>query len=271
MESSMKSNVESQRDSFNWNAYINNYPDLRKLTTHKDAWNHYIQFGKNEGRTDQYNHKSHPYYTHQPFLKEVLKNTTGNILECGCGDGSTIFIKDCIKDTNRKLVTLESDSDWLQKYIHLESDLHNLYPIDATNDDTDENAKKWVDFIDSELKDTIFEVVFIDCSPWLSRKHIFEYFKNKSKIIVIHDFDYFPNKNIIGNVTHKEYLRRKDSNLIYEKIQIDMEPNFKLYYPPFEFFVGETGPPTLVFSKVLSKEDFDTLTAIIDKNTPNYY
>ena len=50
-----------------------------------------------------------------------------------------------------------------------------------------------------------------------------------------------------------------------------MEPTFKLYYPPFEFFVGETGPPTLVFSKILSKSDFDNLIEIIDKNTPGYY
>ena len=268
--SSILSNVESQRDSFNWNAYINNYPDLRKLTTPTDAWNHYNRFGKNEGRTDCYTYKSHPYYTHQPFFKEVLKNTTGNILECGCGQ-STLFIKECIEGTDRKLVTLESDAEWLKKYTHLKSDLHELYQIDATNDDTDENAKKWVDFIDSKLKNTTFEVVFIDSSPWLSRKHVFEYFKNKSKIILIHDFDYFPNKNLIGTVTYKEYLRRKNSTLIYEKIQIDMEPNFKLYYPPFEFFVGETGPPTLVFSKVLSKEEFDTFISIIDKNIPGYY
>ena len=255
----MKSNVESLCDSFNLKQYTSNYQDLKNLNQ-KDALKHYNRFGKNEGRTDKYTYKSHPYYTHQPFLKEILKNTSGDILECGCGDGSTLFIKECIKGTDRKLVTLESDTDWLNKYTYLHSELHQLYPIDATNDDTDENAKRWVDFIDSKLKNTTFEVVFIDCSPWLSRKHIF-----------IHDFDYFPNKNLIGTTVLKENLRRKDSNLIYEKIQIDMEPNFKLYYPPFEFFVGETGPPTLVFSKVLSKIDFDNLIEIIDKNIPKYY
>ena len=26
-------------------------------------------------------YKTHPYYTHQPFFIEILKNTTGNILE----------------------------------------------------------------------------------------------------------------------------------------------------------------------------------------------
>ena len=256
-------------ETFNWQSYINNYKDLRHLNTKKLAWEHYITFGKNENRNDNYTYKSHPYYTHQPFFSEVLKNTSGNILECGCGDGSTLFIKETIKNSQRKIITLESDKSWLNKYLKYENDLHKLYHIDATNEDTDENAKKWVDFIDSNFKDITFEIVFIDCSPWLSRKHIFEYFKNKSNFIIIHDFDYFPNKNIIGTTISKENFKRTSNNINYEKIQMDMEPYFKLYYPPSEFFVGETGPPTLIFNK--NKEDFDKIKNIIDKNIKNYY
>jgi len=269
----MESNV-LQKDDFNWNSYVNNYPDLRnKIKTPESAWKHYITYGKNEGRTDITSYKSHPYYTHQPFLSEILKNTTGNILECGCGHGSTIFIKNLISTNlqiSRKLVTLESDKEWLNKFIYLNDDLHELYNIDATNDDNYENAKIWTNFIDSNLKDYDFEVIFIDCSPWLSRKEIFEYFKNTSAIIVIHDFDYFPNNNLIGKTISKEYFKRNDSSIQYEKIQMgEMDPYFKLYYPPVEFFVGETGPPTLVFCS--NKDKFDNIINIIDSNIKKYY
>src|SRR4051794_34375740 len=38
---------------FNWEAYINNYEDLREagINTEEKAWNHWITYGKGEGRT----------------------------------------------------------------------------------------------------------------------------------------------------------------------------------------------------------------------------
>jgi len=48
-----------------------------------------------------------------------------------------------------------------------------------------------------------------------------------------------------------------------------MDPYFKLYYPPVEFFVGETGPPTLVFCS--NKDKFDNIINIIDSNIKKYY
>ena len=122
-------------------------------------------------------YKTHPYYTHQPFFIEVIKFTNGNILECGCGDGSTIMIKEQIKNTGRKLISLESNLEWLNKYKHLADPFHELYHIKAGSDDTLENGNKWVDFIKhNKLND--FEIVFLDSSPWLSRKCCFDYYLN---------------------------------------------------------------------------------------------
>ena len=78
-------------------------------------------------------YKDHPYFTHQPFFIEVLKNTSGDILECGCGDGSTVMIRDHIENTNRKLVSLESDLKWMNKYTYLEDENHRFYHVDAGN------------------------------------------------------------------------------------------------------------------------------------------
>lgn len=216
-------------------------------------------------------YKTHQYYTHQPFFIEIIKLTSGNILECGCGDGSTKMIKEQIKNTNRKLVSLESNLGWLNKYKHLADSFHDLYNVEATNDNNIETGNKWVEFIkQNNLND--FEIVFLDSSPWLSRKCCFDYYLNKSKIIIIHDFDYFPNNNIIGSVINKEikYYNGKRQ----EKINCNLDgivKNYKLFYPPDEYFPGLTGPPTLVCSNIMDDLDFKTLIETIELNISSYY
>ena len=211
---------------------------------------------------------NHPYYTHQPFLTEVLNNTNGDVLECGCGEGSTAMIRSHLRGSSRKLVSIESDRTWLNKYTHLYDVNHALYNVPADNNDTIETGMKWVRFVESTLADRQFDVVFIDSSPWLSRKCLFDYFKTKAKVVVIHDFDYFPNKGVIGKTTSRESYQGK------EKITCDLTgevENYRLYYPPYKYFVGPTGPPTLVCSSVMSSDEFTVLTDAIDAATPKYY
>jgi hypothetical protein len=212
-------------------------------------------------------YKDHSYYTHQPFFIEVLKHTSGNILECGCGDGSTLMIKKQIKDTSRQLVSLESNLEWLNKYMHLADSNHKLYHVEASSDDTDFVGNQWIEFIKkNNLND--FEVVFLDSCPWLSRKHCFDYFKDKAKIIIIHDFDYFPLYNIIGKVTTDE---RIDGKRIISCDLTGVVKNYKLFHPPLEYFAGETGPPTLICSDSMDTEEFNNLIATIETNKSNYY
>lgn len=42
-------------ENFNWEAYLENYPDLQGITTQIDAWRHYQRFGIHENRTDEPN------------------------------------------------------------------------------------------------------------------------------------------------------------------------------------------------------------------------
>jgi hypothetical protein len=230
-------------------------------------------------------YKDHGFYTHQPYVMEVLKTITGNILECGCGDGSTYMIKKHIHDTsdqqcttdrctsdqqcttNRQLVSLESNLEWLNKYTHLADANHQLYHVATDNTDCLETGNKWVDFIQTlEIKD--FEMVFLDSSPWMSRKCCFDYFLNISKIIIIHDFDYFPNNNIIGTTISKTNVDGK------EKIVCDLTgivKNYRLFYPPYKYFIGLTGPPTLICSNIMEKDEFDALMNVIETNEASYY
>ena len=92
-------------------------------------------------------YQNHAYYTHQPYLIEMLKNTNGNILECGCGDGSTLIIKEEIKNTNRKLVSIESNLEWFNKYKDLANASHKLYYINAGNNDTMETGETWFNLL----------------------------------------------------------------------------------------------------------------------------
>ena len=217
------------------------------------------------------NYKTHPYYTHQPFFIEIIKFTNGNILECGCGDGSTKMIKEQIKNTDRKLVSLESNLEWFNKYKEMTDSFHKLYHVEADNDDNLETGNKWVEFIKKNDLNN-FEIVFLDSSPWLSRKCCFEYYLNRSKIIIIHDFDYFPNNNIIGSVINKETKNYNGKN--QEKINCNLDgivKNYKLFYPPDEYFPGSTGPPTLVCSNIMSDSDFQRLINTIELNINSYY
>ena len=102
----------------------------------------------------------------------------------------------------------------------------------------------------------------------MSRKHCFEYFKNKAKIIIIHDFDYFPIHNVIGSVVDEEIYDGK------RKITCDLTgivKNYKLFYPPLQYFAGETGPPTLICSNIMDNEEFNKLVLAIERNKSLYY
>lgn len=216
-------------------------------------------------------YKNNGYATHQPIFIEILKNTTGNILECGCGEGSTIMLREQIQQTNRKLVSLESNMEWLNRYASLADASHQLYLVDANNEDTVETGNAWVQCIkERQLND--FEIVFLDSSPWSSRKSCFDYFLPRAKIILIHDFDYYPNHNLIGKTTNKQVSYYQGN--IQERITCDLQgivKNYKLFYPPRDYFMGATGPPTLVCSDRMETDEFQSLIDNIESQLSSYY
>jgi hypothetical protein len=46
-------NENLKQSDFDWKTYINNYEDLKNLTSKKEAWNHWIKHGRKENRTDK--------------------------------------------------------------------------------------------------------------------------------------------------------------------------------------------------------------------------
>lgn len=206
---------------------------------------------------------SDPYGTHRPVLVEAIKNTTGNIIEFGCGNSSTVLIKELIKDSNRNLISLESNLEWFNKFKHLEDNNHHLFYVNAGFEDNDDTGHKWIDFIKNtpSINNMDFEVCFIDQSPWTARTHALEHYKNKCKYIIVHDVDYFPLNGKWGKATR---IASEEGHLIHNMDFSDVVKYFKSYYPPEKFFAGPTGPPTLFCSDIAEQSEFDLMCQNID-------
>jgi hypothetical protein len=212
--------------------------------------------------------KTDSFGTHRPCLIDLVKNTTGNIIEFGCGNSSTILIKDLIKNTDRKLISLESNLEWLNKFKHLEDDNHKLFHIKAGTCDNDATGKIWIDFIKNNklINNLDFEVCFIDQSPWTARTHALNYFKDKIPYIIVHDVDYFPVHNKWGKAVQ---ITAPEGKKVYNMDFSDIVKHYRVYYPPLEYFAGPTGPPTLLCSSVLNDTEFNKMCENI--NYEKYY
>jgi hypothetical protein len=165
-----------------------------------------------------------PYATHQQFLEFYIKQTSGDIIEFGTGDGSTGFILNLIKGTNRKLVSLENNREWYEKMLGLypETEFHKYIFVED-----------WKDTI-SKLDKNAYSVVFIDQSPWEARCWTMDHYIDTAEYLIIHDVDYFPKNGIFGSVV-------SEFNFDFS----DKFKKWKVYYPerPWPY---PTGPPTLV-------------------------
>ena len=275
--------------TFSWiGAYLGNakqvyipYSDFYKdhqilKECHQNCIVHYgIPFAKDILLTHNFNldysmnlsYKTNPNTTHQPLLLEVLQNTSGNIIELGCGEGSTHLSRSFLNN-NRKLYSIESKLESLLKYKYLENDNHKLFYIDAGSEDNDETGLKWTKFLDERFKDIDFEIVFIDQSPWTARIHVLKYFINKAKYIIIHDVDYFPSNNKFGKIIK---IYNEGSNTKYDIDFSDIASKYYTFYPPFEHYTYHTGIPTLICSNTATDDEFNNLVNIIEKNYNKYY
>lgn len=132
-------------------------------------------------------HEENAYYTHQPALLKALEISTGPVLELGCGDGSTELLHKYCKKHNRELISVESDYDWMSRYIEKFSSTDHKFRY--TND--------WATISD-EMSEKHWGLVFIDQNSWDGRAYSFKKLQDSADYLVLHDCDYFTINGLLG-------------------------------------------------------------------------
>lgn len=100
---------------------------------------------------------------HRVLLYLALEHTKGNVLELGCGNGSTPYLQEYCKDKKRTLRSYDYNAEWADKF--------------GAN-----YVKKWSD-VDMSLYNA---VALVDESPGENRASSILRLKN-TEIIVVHD------------------------------------------------------------------------------------
>lgn len=111
----------------------------------------------------------------QPLIAAVLK-AKGNVVEFGCGDYSTPVLHELVRTYGGKLVSIDNNCEWANKFIDLNTDWHKILFVE-----------NWDDLI-IPIFDRI-GVLFIDHAPELRRIVDIELHRSKSDYIVFHDAD----------------------------------------------------------------------------------
>jgi hypothetical protein len=176
-------------------------------------------------------HETDQVASHQPALIWAMENTSGDVLELGMGNCSTVLIHELLKGTNRKILSIEDSSDWMNKFIHLESTNHQFVSIERSVD-------SWKHKID-ECSYFNWSVVFVDQGYgeeiWRpTRNYAVQKLVQCADFVVAHDADVFP------EMKSSEY-------------------NWIEYVPTYKAEPNRNGPPTYIFSKKHSLKDIHIL------------
>jgi len=113
---------------------------------------------------------------HLPLLWIALEATgEGDVVELGCGDGSTNQLDLYCKAKGRKLYSFEMLPEWLERFKPLESDYHKLEAI---------QNKNWTGV---HVRHANATVVLIDHNPGEDRGDRLRQFEDNQGIVVCHD------------------------------------------------------------------------------------
>lgn len=122
--------------------------------------------------------QSAAYLSHLPLLSAAVSVTTGPVLELGAGLGSTYLLHGMCGVSRRKLLTIESDENWMQRFMKFGRPWHQFKKVDDYQD-LQEYKEPWgLAFVDHglykqrghsilQLKHVPIVVVHDTCYPWL--------------------------------------------------------------------------------------------------------
>lgn len=135
-------------------------------------------------------HRENEYASHQPVLIDIIRRTTGPVLELGAGEGSTELLHHLCKADRRSLLTVDDNAEWIDKYrdrLHSADHEFICAPLPGILDRREITGRDW-------------EIVFLDQGEWISRAECLMYFKDRVKFIILHDSLYYPENGIFGKI-----------------------------------------------------------------------
>ena len=121
------------------------------------------------------------YGTHICPLITAVMNTSGDVLEMGCGDFSTPLLHSICKVQNRKIVSSDTDKQWLSLFMDLHS-MDHVFQYVPVYDTVYPDHQQW-----EKVGNQSWGVVFIDHRPGERRALDIVRFRNAADIIVVHD------------------------------------------------------------------------------------
>jgi len=128
--------------------------------------------------------------THFPVLATMVINTSGPVLEMGCGDYSTPLLHALCAPQKRLLVSTDVDKQWISHFLDLECDWHKFIHVHAY--ETKDPRNDWYYCADHDAwkvvgGDTHWSVVLIDHTPGMQRVLDIVRLRNNTDIFVVHD------------------------------------------------------------------------------------
>lgn len=123
-------------------------------------------------------------FSHFPFLASAIQQTTGPILECGAGWGSTPLIH--YMANGRNVVTVETDKDWLSRFNGYRTMTHTLERLSPETLDHHALIEAWTEYA-KRVSTVRWGVVFLDQAPGESRVPVATVLKHSAEFIVCHD------------------------------------------------------------------------------------
>ena len=128
------------------------------------------------------------YASHFPILAGVIARAGGDVLELGCGEGSTPLLHYMSGHNGfGKLLTIEMDPYWAMQFnLGYYGDCHDFLKLTPKDDSVQAKIDAWVECMDS-VEPAKWQVAFIDFAPGEGRVPVIKKLKGLVDYIVVHD------------------------------------------------------------------------------------
>lgn len=159
-----------------------------------------------------------PYYTHQPYLINILEKFNYDekltFLEFGSGEGSSPIFNKYAQNKNVTIKSFEHDIDWLNEMKTKYSLPNYIF-----------NQVDWDNFDYSELKSNKYDLIFVDQGDWDARIKTIDELKDNSKYVILHDYCYYNGfrGSEIPPGDEKWALSIDENSFFYDKYSNDFE------------------------------------------------